>query len=377
MADEILCELCYHKCNACDKNDGANFIYALEQCDHSFCFECLRQYLKYQIIESRVAISCPKCSEKMHPNEVYNILSHRNNEPRTPSSKTESPLGRQISVELSSSSSSSSCEENTAPVSDAGLVSCPSPKATDALLEGVKSTRKWSSTKSTKQQQVNVKREPANGDQLNEAAANPTVGVVNNEYTQLIRKYEEFMIRRVLVTMPDTRWCPAPDCTYAVIATGCANCPQLFCLRPGCGTSFCYHCKQHWHPNMTCEEAAFRSSSLSAQAAVNLLASMQGLVSGSNTTTGTAAEAGAATATAPPAANASSTNKLIRSLLERSNSHISTTSSNFAINMASGTGATVSSARASGGGGITGGDWCKEEIKRCPKCLSMFFQLCF
>ena len=28
----------------------------------------------------------------------------------------------------------------------------------------------------------------------------------------LMNKYEEFMVRRVLVLDPDTRWCPAPDC---------------------------------------------------------------------------------------------------------------------------------------------------------------------
>ena len=27
-----------------------------------------------------------------------------------------------------------------------------------------------------------------------------------------MNKYEEFMVRRVLVRDPDTRWCPAPDC---------------------------------------------------------------------------------------------------------------------------------------------------------------------
>ncbi|GFO44886.1 E3 ubiquitin-protein ligase rnf19a-like [Plakobranchus ocellatus] len=85
----------------------------------------------------------------------------------------------------------------------------------------------------------------------------------------LMQKYEDFMLRRVLAMDSDTRWCPAPDCGYAVIATGCAGCPKLQCERPGCGTYFCYHCKQHWHPNQTCDAAraerlpgAVRSASL-------------------------------------------------------------------------------------------------------------------
>jgi len=44
-------------------------------------------------------------------------------------------------------------------------------------------------------------------------------------------------------------------CRYVVIATGCASCPKLACERPGCGTLFCYHCKQTWHPNQTCDTA--------------------------------------------------------------------------------------------------------------------------
>ena len=44
-------------------------------------------------------------------------------------------------------------------------------------------------------------------------------------------------------------------CRYVVIASGCASCPKLTCERPGCGTLFCYHCKQMWHPNQTCDAA--------------------------------------------------------------------------------------------------------------------------
>ena len=71
-------------------------------------------------------------------------------------------------------------------------------------------------------------------------------------------KYQNFMLRKVLAAEPDARWCPAPDCGYAVIANGCASCPRLVCGREGCNTAFCYHCKQEWHPNQTCSTASIQ-----------------------------------------------------------------------------------------------------------------------
>ena len=76
------------------------------------------------------------------------------------------------------------------------------------------------------------------------------------------------MSRDVQAADPDTRWCPAPNCTFAVVEAGCASCPKLTCERDGCLSSFCYHCKAEWHPNQTCDMARaqrqpVRSSSLS------------------------------------------------------------------------------------------------------------------
>ncbi|XP_038666033.1 E3 ubiquitin-protein ligase RNF19A isoform X3 [Scyliorhinus canicula] len=118
-------------------------------CPHRSCADCLRQYLRIEISESRVNISCPECTERFNPHDIQLILN-------------------------------------------------------DVVL---------------------------------------------------MEKYEEFMLRRWLVADPDCRWCPAPDCGYAVIAFGCASCPKLTCAREGCSTEFCYHCKQIWHPNQTCDAA--------------------------------------------------------------------------------------------------------------------------
>uniref|UniRef100_A0A4W6F9T0 RBR-type E3 ubiquitin transferase n=1 Tax=Lates calcarifer TaxID=8187 RepID=A0A4W6F9T0_LATCA len=137
------------ECPLCLVCQPADQLPELLGCSHRSCLCCLRQYLRIEITESRVQLSCPECAERLAPRQVADILD------------------------------------------DA------------ALLE----------------------------------------------------KYEEFLLRRCLASDPDCRWCPAPDCGFAVIASGCASCPRLVCRREGCGAEFCYHCKQAWHPNQTCDSA--------------------------------------------------------------------------------------------------------------------------
>lgn len=287
------CELCLNPCQSTGGQHpdtaGVNYLYQLETCEHSFCVNCLRQYLKYQITESRVSISCPQCSEKMHPSDIYRLLL----------------LKIVVAGDTASACSSSSSSSAVSPLS------------TNSLLTS---------------------------EQKAESAAAP---VNTREWSQLIDKYEEFALRRALVSIPDTRWCPAPDCTYAVIASGCANCPQLHCLRPNCNTSFCYHCKQYWHPNLTCEDAALRQNQ---NAILN-----SGLI-----------EASAANILIGSAGGSTSANGLLRSILGRSNSHISSTSSTNAINSPSSTMFTSRNVN---------GDWIKEEIKRCPKCQALIVKM--
>ncbi|XP_076033209.1 E3 ubiquitin-protein ligase RNF19B-like [Oratosquilla oratoria] len=98
--------------------------------------------------------------------------------------------------------------------------------------------------------------------------------IVDNE--MLSFKFEDFMLRRVLSMDPDTRWCPAPDCGYAVIASGCAGCPKLKCERPGCESNFCYHCKAKWHPNQTCDMARAQRSPNIMFSSFNCLHDVQG-----------------------------------------------------------------------------------------------------
>jgi len=46
-------------------------------CHHRSCADCLRQYLRIEISESRVNISCPECSERFNPHDIQMILGDR------------------------------------------------------------------------------------------------------------------------------------------------------------------------------------------------------------------------------------------------------------------------------------------------------------
>ncbi|XP_062857404.1 E3 ubiquitin-protein ligase RNF19B isoform X2 [Trichomycterus rosablanca] len=137
------------ECPLCLLSQPRTHFPRLSSCSHRACADCLRQYLRIEISESRVGIACPQCPEALAPLDVRAILDDV------------------------------------------------------ALLE----------------------------------------------------RFEEYQLRRFLASDPDTRWCPAPDCSYAVIAYGCAECPKLSCGREGCDTEFCYHCRQLWHPDQTCDQA--------------------------------------------------------------------------------------------------------------------------
>lgn len=45
----------------------------LNACGHRACITCFQQYLRVEITESRVCISCPECLEPMHPNGTLKL----------------------------------------------------------------------------------------------------------------------------------------------------------------------------------------------------------------------------------------------------------------------------------------------------------------
>lgn len=46
----------------------------LASCSHRTCSDCLRQYLRIEISESRVGIACPQCNETLAPMDIRAIV---------------------------------------------------------------------------------------------------------------------------------------------------------------------------------------------------------------------------------------------------------------------------------------------------------------
>jgi len=48
-------------------------------------------------------------------------------------------------------------------------------------------------------------------------------------FSKYFEKYNEISVRHFLQRDKDTRWCPKPDCGFALIANDFASCPKITC----------------------------------------------------------------------------------------------------------------------------------------------------
>lgn len=62
------------ECPLCLVRQPADQLPELLGCSHRSCLGCLRQYLRIEITESRVQLSCPECAERLAPQQVADIL---------------------------------------------------------------------------------------------------------------------------------------------------------------------------------------------------------------------------------------------------------------------------------------------------------------
>lgn len=56
------------ECSLCLAEISEEYFPRLSTCSHRSCYDCFQQYLGVEISESRIRITCPECSEPMHPN---------------------------------------------------------------------------------------------------------------------------------------------------------------------------------------------------------------------------------------------------------------------------------------------------------------------
>ena len=63
------------ECRICLLEQDMTQYPSLITCHHRTCLSCLRQYLRIEIFESRTNITCPECSEPLHPNDIKGVLA--------------------------------------------------------------------------------------------------------------------------------------------------------------------------------------------------------------------------------------------------------------------------------------------------------------
>lgn len=56
------------ECPLCLADLPIEFFPKLISCQHRSCIDCYQQYLRIEICESRVNVTCPECPESLHPN---------------------------------------------------------------------------------------------------------------------------------------------------------------------------------------------------------------------------------------------------------------------------------------------------------------------
>ena len=76
---------------------------------------------------------------------------------------------------------------------------------------------------------------------------------------ELDQKYRDACLNRLLLTTPNVRYCPAPNCPFACIDTSTSKRSDVVeqhfvCHREDCRKEFCNCCKQPWHEGKSCEE---------------------------------------------------------------------------------------------------------------------------
>jgi hypothetical protein len=71
--------------------------------------------------------------------------------------------------------------------------------------------------------------------------------------TALMDAHDRLLLLRTLQRNPLVRFCPAPDCCYAVECHATQReCPRLHC--PVCSSNFCFVCRESWHLGQPCKD---------------------------------------------------------------------------------------------------------------------------
>ncbi|PRQ27176.1 putative transcription factor interactor and regulator CCHC(Zn) family [Rosa chinensis] len=79
--------------------------------------------------------------------------------------------------------------------------------------------------------------------------------VLKNQHDHEIERYKRYLLRSYVEKHKQMKWCPAPDCEYAVKVfdedlTGNGSCYDVSC---SCSNSFCWNCVEEVHSPVQCD----------------------------------------------------------------------------------------------------------------------------
>ncbi|XP_050364380.1 probable E3 ubiquitin-protein ligase ARI8 [Argentina anserina] len=78
--------------------------------------------------------------------------------------------------------------------------------------------------------------------------------VLKNQHDNEIERYNRYLLRSYVENHKQMKWCPAPDCEYAIKVfdedlTGNGSCYDVSCI---CANSFCWNCVEEVHSPVEC-----------------------------------------------------------------------------------------------------------------------------
>lgn len=214
----FICPICL-----CNKQDTELTSFP---CRHKVCKDCVKNYVRHQIVNGTSDIKCPVRSFTQPASSSSTSDTLKNAETQTsPEKKDEiiSPANAKKPPTKKSKKFKTSSKSSTKVVKNSN-----SSNSSSAIRESVNSNTNNQTTNT-----CSWKLGPS------------AIAKILEDEPEIVDRYEKFQLTKALCRIPNIVHCPFPDCEYSVIANPkMKKCPKIKCLK--CEFEFCYTCRKPW-----------------------------------------------------------------------------------------------------------------------------------